>query len=90
MTATSTDETAAPGALKDHIEELAAALQALAKAEGRAADRDAALRFFETYLHHSFTPGVMPPKSEPTRPAKGVCHRTSTNPFVRPFLNGCV
>lgn len=34
MTATSTDEQAAPGALKDHIEELAAALQALAKAEG--------------------------------------------------------
>lgn len=46
---------------------------ALAKAEGRAADRDEALRCFETYLHHSFTPGVMPPKSEPTRPAKGVC-----------------
>ena len=34
MAATSTDQTATPGALKDHIEELAAALQALARAEG--------------------------------------------------------
>ena len=34
MAATSSDETARPGALKDQIEELAAALQALAKAEG--------------------------------------------------------
>ena len=32
-----------------------------------------AVRYFETYLHHSFTPGVMAPKSDPqTRPAKGI------------------
>ena len=34
MTGTSSDGTAAPGALKGQIEELTAALQALAKAEG--------------------------------------------------------
>jgi N-acylglucosamine 2-epimerase len=27
---------------------------------------------FATYLRHSFTPGVMPPKSEPTRPSKAL------------------
>jgi len=32
-----------------------------------------AVRYFETYLKHSFTPGVMPPKFDPvTRPAKGI------------------
>jgi N-acylglucosamine 2-epimerase len=32
-----------------------------------------AIRYFETYLRYSFTPGVMAPKSEPdTRPAKGI------------------
>ena len=32
-----------------------------------------AWRDFETYLRHSFTPGVMPPKTDPdTRPAKGI------------------
>lgn len=34
---------------------------------------EAAWRAWDTYLHHSFTPGVMPPKTEPaTRPAKGL------------------
>jgi len=32
-----------------------------------------AIRYFETYLHHSFTPGVMPAKTDPeTRPTKGL------------------
>ncbi len=45
---------------------------AFAKASGDARAADDAVRTFATYLRHSFTPGVMPPKSEPTRPAKGV------------------
>lgn len=32
-----------------------------------------AIRYFTTYLHHSFTPGVMLPKTEPVaRPSKGI------------------
>ena len=32
-----------------------------------------ALAYFDTYLHHTFTPGVMPPKTDPaTRPMQGV------------------
>jgi N-acylglucosamine 2-epimerase len=31
-----------------------------------------AVRFFDTYLHHSFTPGVMPPKYEAGRPMTGI------------------
>jgi N-acylglucosamine 2-epimerase len=35
--------------------------------------RAEALEYFSTYLHHSFTPGVMPAKTDPaTRPMKGV------------------
>lgn len=34
--------------------------------------RTLALRAFETYLRHSFEPGVMPPKTEPTRPTRGI------------------
>ncbi len=45
---------------------------AFAKASGDARAADDAVRTFATYLRHSFTPGVMPPKFEPTRPAKGV------------------
>jgi len=42
-------------------------------AAGDARARAEALEYFSTYLHHSFTPGVMPPKTEPaTRPMKGV------------------
>ena len=46
---------------------------AYAKATGDACAAAEALQYFETYLHHSFTPGVMPPKTDPaTRPMKGV------------------
>ncbi len=49
---------------------IAAAAWFGATSEERAADD--ARRWFATYLHHSFTPGVMPPKSEPTRPTQGL------------------
>ncbi len=46
---------------------------AYAKATGDARAAQEAQQYFETYLHHSFTPGVMPPKTDPeTRPAQGV------------------
>jgi N-acylglucosamine 2-epimerase len=42
-------------------------------AAGDARARAEALEYFSTYLHHSFTPGVMPPKTDPaSRPMKGV------------------
>jgi N-acylglucosamine 2-epimerase len=45
----------------------------LAKVSGDERAAVDAVRYFETYLHHSFTPGVMTPKSDPsTRPAKGI------------------
>ena len=43
---------------------------ALAKASGEANWANEAVRCFETYLHHSFTPGVMLAKS--LRPMKGI------------------
>jgi len=46
---------------------------AYAKASGDARAAEEALQYFATYLHHSFTPGVMPAKTDPaTRPMKGV------------------
>lgn len=46
---------------------------AFSVAAGDARARTEALEYFSTYLHHSFTPGVMPPKTDPvTRPMKGV------------------
>ncbi|MBL9216025.1 MAG: AGE family epimerase/isomerase [Opitutaceae bacterium] len=46
---------------------------AYAKATGDDAAAADAVRYFATYLRHSFTPGVMPPKTDPvTRPMKGV------------------
>jgi len=45
---------------------------AYAKATGEARAADDAVQCFDTYLHHSFTPGVMPPKFEATRPMKGI------------------
>ena len=46
---------------------------ALAKATGEARAAEDAVSFFATYLRHSFVPGVMPPKSDPTtRPMLGV------------------
>jgi N-acylglucosamine 2-epimerase len=42
-------------------------------AAGDARAREEALAYFSTYLHHSFTPEVMPPKTDPvSRPMKGV------------------
>lgn len=46
------------------------AAYAAAAGDARAAEK--AERYFAAYLHHSFTPGVMAPKWEPSRPAKGV------------------
>lgn len=45
---------------------------AYAQATGEARAAEDAVKTFATYLHHSFTPGVMPPKYEPTRPMKGL------------------
>lgn len=46
---------------------------AYAAATDSAAHRERALGYFDTYLHHTFTPGVMPPKTDPqTRPMQGV------------------
>ena len=46
---------------------------AYAKATGDDRSAAEALQYFETYLHHSFTPGVMPPKTDTTtRPMQGV------------------
>lgn len=45
---------------------------AYAKAAGDSRAATDAVKNFETYLRFSFTPGVMPPKFEPTRPMKGI------------------
>jgi N-acylglucosamine 2-epimerase len=46
---------------------------AFSVAVGDSRARDETLEYFSTYLHHSFTPGVMPPKTDPvSRPMKGV------------------
>ena len=46
---------------------------AYAKATGDSRAATEAIEYFDTYLHHSFTRGVMPPKTDPaTRPMKGV------------------
>lgn len=45
---------------------------ALAKATGDARAAEVAVNTFATYLRYSFTPGVMPPKFEPTRPTQGI------------------
>lgn len=46
---------------------------AYARATGDTRAAAEAVAYFETYLRHSFTPGVMPPKTDPeTRPMKGV------------------
>ena len=46
---------------------------AFAKATGDARAAQDAVQNFATYLHHSFTPGVMPPKTDPdTRPTLGL------------------
>jgi N-acylglucosamine 2-epimerase len=49
------------------------AFAAFAEAAGEERARADAARAFETYLRHSFVPGVMPAKSDPvTRPMKGI------------------
>ena len=48
---------------------------AYARATGESRAREDALRMFATYLRYSFEPGVMAPKFEPTRPAKGLAPR---------------
>jgi N-acylglucosamine 2-epimerase len=45
---------------------------AYAKASGDARAAEDAAKCFETFLRYSFTPGVMQPKFEPTRPTKGL------------------
>jgi len=50
----------------------AIARAAYARATGEAAAAGEAGELFATYLRHSFDPGVMLPKFEPTRPAKGL------------------
>lgn len=46
---------------------------AYAKATGDARAAAESAEYFTNYLHHSFTPGVMPPKTDPaTRPMQGV------------------
>ena len=45
---------------------------AYAKATGDSQAADDAARTFSTYLRYSFSPGVMAPKCEPTRPMQGV------------------
>jgi N-acylglucosamine 2-epimerase len=46
---------------------------AFAKATGDARAAQDAVQNFAAYLHHSFTPGVMPPKTDPeTRPTRGL------------------
>jgi N-acylglucosamine 2-epimerase len=49
---------------------IANAAYARAAADARAAED--AVRIFSTYLRYSFTPGVMKPKFEPTRPMQGI------------------
>ncbi|MBL8823279.1 MAG: AGE family epimerase/isomerase [Planctomycetia bacterium] len=51
----------------------AIASAAYARSTGEAQAAEEAVRYFETYLHHSFDAGVMPPKVEPaTRPMMGI------------------
>ena len=50
----------------------AVAHAAFAKASGDARSAAEAEKLFANYLRYSFTPGVMNPKFEPTRPAKGL------------------
>lgn len=50
----------------------AIAYAAVHKAVGDDDWKRRAIAAFETYLHHNFTPGVMAPKYEPTRPALSI------------------
>ncbi len=51
----------------------AIAAAAMAKATGNQTEADEAIQYFATYLHHTFSPGVMPAKTDPgVRPMKGL------------------
>jgi N-acylglucosamine 2-epimerase len=50
----------------------AIAFAAYAKSSGDARAAEDAVKTFATYLRYSFEPGVMTPKSEPTRPTKSI------------------
>jgi N-acylglucosamine 2-epimerase len=51
----------------------AMAYAAWARATGEARAAEDAVKAFATYVHHSFTPGVMPPKTDAgTRPTQGL------------------
>lgn len=69
-----------------------AAIGSAAYARAAGDDRAAteAAEYFSTYLHHSFTPGVMPPKVDPaTRPMQGVAPHMiaiATAQQIRAFL----
>ncbi|MFI5356776.1 MAG: AGE family epimerase/isomerase [Opitutales bacterium] len=57
----------------------AIAYAAVAKVTGDRELVERAWQAWDTYLHHSFTPGVMPPKGEPAaRPMKGAAARMIT------------
>lgn len=45
---------------------------AYARATGDSRARDDAVKTFATFLRYSFTPGLMPPRLEPTRPIKNI------------------
>jgi N-acylglucosamine 2-epimerase len=52
---------------------------AYARASGDKSAAADALRYFETYLHHTFTPGVTPPKTDPqVRPMQGLASHMVT------------
>lgn len=53
----------------------AIAAAAYARATGETEAAEDARRWFETYLQHNFTPGVMPPKCEDTRPSQSLAPR---------------
>lgn len=57
-------------AFSESFAAIANAAYAKAAADSRAAED--AVKTFATFLHYSFTPGVMVPKCEPTRPAKSI------------------
>lgn len=66
---------------------------AYSKAAGDAEAATQALGYFATFLHHSFTPGVMPPKIDPvTRPMQGVAPHMiaiATAQEIRALLGDC-
>ena len=57
----------------------AIAFAAYAKATGEARAREDAIKAWAIFLHHTYTPGVMAPKTDPaTRPMQGLANRMIT------------